>query len=452
MPTRQFERSGTSYGDSSYDRQARAGVSSLRDDEVSARELDAENRDRVRQAAAERHQAYVEAHERQMEAYREAHQRFQEANEERRFQHDMALAKHAETMERETTAALKKISSVDMSKPGAVEQLQKVQGEHPEAFVGPGSIAGLYEDLIDRGMAHQNAREVAAEKAQAKKEVDDAKRAATEGMQKESVTVDGVTYKTPKAAKAVDAEKIRSAFEKSSDAYHAMDDAIIQSGVNPTAAQLDKRNFYRNQMISNGGKLSKVDPDSADEIDKTIKDSVLAEHSALDAKLNDSNTPYEERLKLIPQANALKKILGFEQLNKEGKAVGYGDAPMPAPPSVPPIKDAPKVEAAPPVEPPAATPTEPAAPTPAQIPDAPPAPAPVVQPASPPVPAAPVDPVVSTEAAMPVTQPTPAPVSIPGADTPAPAQPEPHAYEGQRVFKKSLGKYGTIKNGEFVPE
>jgi hypothetical protein len=145
----------TSFGESAYERGAQASVQAGRDDE----------------AAIERRRQYaIEAQrEARLQAIAEMHQRHEQAKEDRDFAESVAAQKHAEDMERQATEALKRISAIKMSgkdaDPDALAKLQAVQTDLPGAFIGKGSIQGIYMYYCYHGVVHQASRDTKAASA-----------------------------------------------------------------------------------------------------------------------------------------------------------------------------------------------------------------------------------------------------------------------------------------------
>lgn len=417
-------------GESAYERHAASGAHTMDRDFSEADRLYEEN-----QRAKE-------------QAIHEAAARLHEIKEERRFQASLAAAKHEGDLEVQRIAALKRMSAIDMTQPGSVKKMQDIQNELPGAFIGKNSVEGQWKSQVEHAMSHDNARQVKqaaienADRVRAEKlaesnrlrgekkadsdtlEIEKKKQADALGLSVSEINAaGGKIYKPEKGKGAANVEKLQSDFEKNENGYHAMQDTIAKTEGAVTPALIERRNFYRNQMLSLGARLSNASPDMAGEIKGKINDAVLSEHNALESEINNKDTDEAKRKKLAAEINPLKKILNFQQIGTDGtteapKAATTRTAPRYVPPS--------KRTAATPLS---QNEFGDAPEPPEKAPDAP---------ANPNLPVAPV----VAKVAPPDSEDTQS----------APAPVEPHPYEGKRVLQKSTGKYGVFKDGQFIPE
>jgi hypothetical protein len=455
-----------------------------------ARELDTDYHDALRQ---EQHAA--------SERYQQMHAELELAKLRREEVHDMEKAQRRIKYEAMMEKAIPELYAIDPADPQATQKHAAFAERWPQLLHSdPGYPSIMQEFHQHIGMASESAkqRDAITARKEAKEAADQAKAEAREekrldferqqkmltdlGARPKSVTVGGMTFDMPESVEAKEAAKQEVLKEKqdaekskkTEAAQKRFDDAHSKyTGALDTLSGADKdnpvtpgfyvqKNVHKQEMQAAAARLKALDPTTAAEVDKKLKETVTSEHNMLQAQLMEYATgnklPDDQKKKrdaLIAQINPVKEELGYDLIDpadptktiaNPNKTTPAAAATSPgaidtAQPDVPAVRDTPVSGGTATPAPPAAaiTPTGEDA-----VPNLSGAPAAVAPPD-----ATGEDTVPNLSAVAPAPPATP----MPPPAAAAPVAPAPvHPLEGKRVKHKETGQGGTIVNGEFVPD
>lgn len=337
------------FGESQYDRAGEAGARTLDED------------------AAERARLQIARRQAQHDQLENARLSFEEAEFQRKTAEAVALAKRKADLHSRLSTSLPLLLGMDYTDEDFDKDYYRFGSKHAADILDDPAAKQIYEKLGEQRASYKRqqdeieARVSAAQEATAnRKQMADEARQGREALLKlnqdyrdqqrqdhedfkKSMTDREEEFKKDtaktlaetkaQAKSAIGNQKHQNDFEKAYSDYDGhlktLQDSQMSAQTPVSLKFLTDKNVARAKMQTAADRIKQSgDPDAAQDIADKLKAADLEEHAAIEAKLNGGDVPTNAFAKqmLMNEANAVKKRLGYWQINNEGHAVDENGA------------------------------------------------------------------------------------------------------------------------------